>query len=403
METASPLLLTLGLLVTCGLLAGLIAQRLGLPRILAYVATGMLFSPNLLGGYAGIGVNAWSGPLTDLALGIIAYLIGGSMSHHQLRRMGGVILGSAFGETLGAVLLVFLAMLLLAPLAGAAEPTKLALALAVMAATTAPAATVAVLHQYRAQGPLATTLLGVVALDDALGMLLFSLLLVLGLPGSLGAGLTAGLASIGGSLLLGASVGWLLTRSARYVRERRLLLPLVAGSIMLLTGLAGAWGLSPLLTAISAGFSVRMYSPSAEERLFQPMERLEELVFVVFFTLAGAHLELQVFQQYPLLILGYFLARIAGKMAGGALGAHAAGAPPEVVRWLGLGLVPQAGVAVGLALALRHQPGFEATGALVVNLILGTTLLYELIGPLAARFALARAGELGSKRGGTRR
>jgi Kef-type K+ transport system membrane component KefB len=133
------------------------------------------------------------------------------------------------------------------------------------------------------------------------------------------------------------------------------------------------------------------------------MERLEELVFVVFFTLAGAHLEWQVFQQYPLLILGYFLARIAGKMAGGALGAHAAGATPEVVRWLGLGLVPQAGVAVGLALALRHQPGFEATGALVVNLILGTTLLYELIGPLATRFALARAGELGSKRGGPRR
>jgi Kef-type K+ transport system membrane component KefB len=403
METASPLLLNLGLLVTCGLLAGLIAERLGLPRILAYVATGMLFSPGLLGGYAGIGVNAWSEPLTDLALGIIAYLIGGSMSHHQLQRMGRVILGSAFGEALGAVLLVFVAMLLLAPMAGAAEPTKLALVLAVMAATTAPAATVAVLHQYRAQGPLATTLLGVVALDDALGMLLFSLLLVLSLHGSLSAGLTAGLASIGASLLLGAAAGWLLTRSARYVRERSLLLPLVAGSILLLTGLAGAWELSPLLTAISAGFSARFYSPSAGERLFEPMERLEELVFVVFFTLAGAHLELQVFQEYPLLILGYFLARIAGKMAGGALGARAAGAPPQVVRWLGLGLVPQAGVAVGLALALRHQPGFEATAALVVNLILGTTLLYELIGPLATRFALARAGELGSKRGGARR
>ena len=117
MENAPPPLLTLGLLVTCGLLAGLIAERLGLPRILAYVTTGMLFSPGLLGGYAGIGVNAWSEPLTGLALGIIAYLIGGSMSHHQLRRMGGVILGSALGEALGAVLLVFLTMLLLAPLA----------------------------------------------------------------------------------------------------------------------------------------------------------------------------------------------------------------------------------------------------------------------------------------------
>lgn len=391
-------ILLLGLLLVFGLGAGLLAQRFGLPRVAAYILAGIVFSKDVLGERLGLAVGPWAEMFTSAALGIIAYLIGGSITVAQTRRLGKVILCSAAAESLGAVLVVFLCILALGPHVGTIPPMRLALALAAIAATTAPAATIAVLHQYRARGPLTTTLLGVVAIDDALGVLFFSLMLVATVGASLGDTLGSAALSIGGAVLVGAAAGGGLALAGPRIRRVSLRLPLVLGTILLVVGAAEAWALSPLLAAMATGFCARSFSRAGADRLFLPVEFLEEVVLLVFFTLAGAHFEGAVFLDHVALIATYFVARIAGKVLGAATGARLAGAPEPVVRWLGAALVPQAGVAVGLVLTLSQTAAFADGARAVVNIILGTTVLYELVGPLATRLALARAGELGTRR-----
>lgn len=387
-------LFDIGLLLAFGMVAGLLAGRVGLPRVAGYVLAGIAFSPGLLGEALRLDVAAWSPPLTDAALGIIAYLVGGSITTGQLRRMGRLIVTTTLGESLGAVLLVGLTLSALLWSTGA-ESLSLALALASVAGTTAPAATVAVMHQYRADGPLTRTLLGVVALDDALGIIVFSLALVL-LTGSslLGAGERAAL-EIGGALVLGGVGGWLLARFGHLLREDSLRLPVVLAALLLTLGLASAVGASALLATLTLGFAARHFQRSGGERLFAPLEAMEEAVFLIFFTVAGSHFQPGVFAAHPELVAGYVLARLAGKTGGAALGARLGGAPPVVTRWIGFGLAPQAGVAVGLALTLAERPGLGEAGDIVVNVILASVLVNEVIGPLAASLALRRAGEAG--------
>jgi Kef-type K+ transport system membrane component KefB len=128
------------------------------------------------------------------------------------------------------------------------------------------------------------------------------------------------------------------------------------------------------------------------------IEYFEELVFIIFFTVAGAHFEIHVFLNHLDLIVIYFFARILGKIIGAAVSAQVAGAPSQTVKWLGLGLVPQAGVAMGLALTLNHKPAFHETSMIVINVILAASILYEFTSPLLVRFGLERAGEIGEKR-----
>lgn len=399
MGTVDSTHLALGLLLSAGLLLGLGASRAGLPRVTAYMLAGIALSPALLGDVLGIRLGNGADALTTTALGVIAYLIGGSITASQLRRTGRVILGTLFGEVLGAAVAVWIVLALTLPDAWEGVPaTHLALAFAAVASTTAPAATVAVLHQYRARGPLSDTLLGVVALDDAMGIALFAIVLVVSTGVSLAEGATVVAVGLGGSLLLGLAGGALLWRLARHVHERSLHLPLVLAGLLLAIGVAESTGLSSLLAAMSLGFTARTLLGASGERLLAPVEHLEELVFLLFFTVAGAHFDPEVLLSHLPLVVAYTAARVAGKAGGAALGARLGGAPPQVSRWLGLCLVPQAGVAVGLALTLARDPVFAPASRVFVNVILASTLLYELAGPLAVRFALSRANELGAPR-----
>lgn len=391
--------LMIGLLLSAGLLLGLIATRLGIPRVTAYVFAGVIFSPKLLGGPLGFEVGSATEVLTGTALGVIAYLIGGSVTTGQLRRTGRVILLALVGETLGAGVAVWLAVRAVVPEEiNGVSPDSLALILAAAAATTAPAATLAVLHQYRARGPLSETLLGVVALDDATGIMLFALAVVVTTGSTILTGLAQAGFEIVGSIGLGIGAGYLLSRLSRHLHDRSLWLPAIMAALLVTIGVAGFAGLSPLLAAIALGFSARFILAGAGDHLFVPIEQLEEFVFLIFFTVAGAHFDFELLSQNVALVGAYFFARVVGKLVGAAGGARVAGAPPQVSRWLGLALMPQAGVAVGLVLTLAQYPFLAPVGPVVVNVILGTTMLYELVGPFAVLFALGRAGELGEKR-----
>ena len=394
-------ILLIGMLLLSGLAFGALGSHFfGVPRVVGYILIGMLFAPDLLGGKLGMVDTDWTRPLVSVALGIIAYVIGGAISPGQLRRLGWSIVGATLGEVSGAFLVVFAAVLLLGATVADLPLWSFALVLAAVAPATAPAAIVAVVHQYRARGRLTTTLLGMVAIDDALGILIFALVVATVGSSSLGGALGTAFWEIGAALALGGLGGFLVERLSRRFHEQSMLLPLLLGGIFLIVGLAEWAEFSALLSAMVMGFSVRWFCGPNAGRLFEPIEDLEETVFVIFFTFAGLHFNPAALADYWPLMLTYFVARAAGLFIGGGSGARLAGAPREVWSNVGFGLFPQGGVAIGLALLLLHDPRFSQAGQVIVNLITTTTLLTEAVGAISVRYGLRRAGELGLEQAG---
>jgi len=386
--------LLIGLLLLIGLFAGQLISKWNLPRVVAYVLVGVLFSSDFLGQFFPSNSVEIVRPLTDISLNIIAFIIGGSVTLLQLQRMGKSMLGIAFFEAIGAMLLVFFAILLFIPQIAGVSAISLALAFAAISSTTAPAGTIAVLHQYHCKGPFSSTLLGVVALDDAFGMILFSIVMAFLVGGSLEYTLEMALLHIVGAIFLGCIGGYCLAKLAVLVQKKDMLLTLVISCIFVISSVAELAQLSTLLAIMSLGFFARLFLYSAGNKLFGSIDFLEESVFLAFFTLAGTHFHIAVFTEHLDLILVYFFARIAGKVLGAAIGGKITKSSLLVTRWLGFALVPQAGVAVGLALTMSYQEAFADIGLLLVNVVLATTLIYELVGPLSARFALKKAGEI---------
>lgn len=399
MQAPLPISLLIGLLLVIGLFVALRVSRLGLPRIIAYLAVGMLFSPELLGRLSGFELTGWSDQLTSFALALIAFLIGGSITIQQLRRMGKVIFSSAMGASLGAIVFVFLVIYTLAPLASSTDNWLIALALAAISASTAPAGTVAIIHQYRAKGPVTSTLLGAVAIDDAIGIAAFSIILAMISGESLGEGVLHIVHELGLAVVIGIIAARLLASFSHRVHQGNLRLPMIFGFILLLQGSAQWWHFSPLMAIMTMGFFLRYFLHAAADRMFASIEYFEELIFVIFFTLAGAHFDFSVFSQNLLLISGYVLARVSGKIIGAYLGARIGNAPKMIRLWLGPSLIPQAGIAVGLGLIIIQTPQLSHLNVLLMNTIIASTIIYELLGPLVVKFALNRSGELNERRG----
>jgi len=224
-------------------------------------------------------------------------------------------------------------------------------------------------------------------------LVLFSLMMVVITGLNLGDAIVTSGVEIFGGIGLGVVIGFLLAFFGKKIRNQSFLLPMVLSALLLSQGLAEWWNVAPLLTAITIGFSARSVYKSAGERLFSPAEYLEELVFIIFFTLAGAHFKLAVFLQGIDLVIIYMFARVIGKVIGIRIAAKLSKAPDIVARYLGFGVVPQAGIAIGLALTLLHRPELQHIALLVLNVILASTLIYEILGPFATRYAIVKAGE----------
>lgn len=392
------LLILSAMLFLC-VLAGMLLTRLRLPRIAAYVGVGVLFSPDVLGGMLEFSVDAWAPLATELALGLIAFLIGGSLQLSSLRRLGAVVGLAGLGASLGSLGVVAVVIGLFAPPDLPVAAWTFALALGAISVTTDPAATVAVIHQYRARGRVSEALLGIAGVDDAIGVVIFAVIAALLTGGALSEALGHAALEIGGSIVFGAIAGYLFGRFGPRLRFRELVAPLTLAALLLVVSASSMAGGSSILAAMVFGFAARAAGNVAAERLFGALERGEETVFLAFFAIAGTYFRVDVFVEHLRWIAAYVVLRALGKIAGAWLGARLAKAPPIEARWLGVGLIPQAGVALGLALTLANQPALAGVGSMIVNVVLGAAILYELVGPFGARLALARVGELGEDRG----
>ncbi len=401
------ILFWIGLLLIVGYGAGRLSDRFHLPKISGYILIGILMSPSVTHILPEIFLVE-SEPIIHFALAVIAFLIGGSFRYEKVKKLEKTIFGVMLGESETAFFVVAAGMFLLLPhigseylqLAGWKHHLLVALFLGSISAATAPAAVLAVVHQYRANGPLTTTLLGVVATDDAIALINYSLVLsvVALLHGEGESGIAAVLlppvATIALSLLLGVVAGWLQAWHVERINKESNLMISTFGVLLLIYAGVEYFGLNGLLTCMAFGFLLANKTGKSDEIFRIIQEHFEELIFVLFFIISGATVKLEVLATVWHVALLYVVLRIAGKAVGSWLGATLTGSEPVVRRYMGMALMPQAGVAIGLALMLYHHPEFGGTGLFVLNTIIAATAINEIVGPLLLKYALVQSGEV---------
>jgi len=399
-------LIAVGLLLLLGWWGGRAANALQLPRVSGYLVAGMLVSPSLTGLFSTQMVIKDFTILTDMALGVIAYSIGGSLVYDRLKRLGKNILWITLGQGVGAfvvtVAVVLPTLMWLSRFQGPeytywSTYLPMALIIGAISLATAPGAILAIISELRASGPFTTVLLGVIALDDGLAIIFYALAATLAQalvnPGDASWMTTAGwpLAEITLSIFLGVAAGGYLKFMGRLIRRREALLMVILGTIFLIVGVAKLLHLSALLANMVLGFFV-VNLERRHHDFFLVVEQIEEPLFGLFFCLAGAHLDIQVFGAAGLLIPVIMIGRMAGKQLGAWAGAAVSRAPDTVKRYLGLGLLPKAGVTVGLVLIAQDIFPLPVA-SLLVNAIIGSIILNELIAPPLVKYALVKAGE----------
>ncbi|TET85767.1 cation:proton antiporter, partial [Candidatus Aerophobetes bacterium] len=342
-------------------------------------------------------INA-SGLISNIVLGIIAFGLGQNFSRQNFSRIGKSIIWISLLEAGGAWAGVFFASFFLLK-----QPLYLSLLFGAIASATAPAATVMIIREYRARGIFTNTLLGVVALDDAWSLIIFSVSLTL--AKALRYPLTEGFflpkiflsafSEIGGAFALGALIAMTFSYFSRFVKTEADLLIYTLGFVLLNTGMALYLHFPVLLANIFLGV-VLVNIRKENIRFFEVFRRVDSPLYLFFFVLAGVHLEINLLGKLGLIGVAYFGFRIAGKLLGASLGGYLSRAPKLVKKYLGFGLIPQAGVALGLALIAKVE--FSPLGGIVFTTIMVTTIVYEIIGPFFTKFALSKAGEIEEKR-----
>lgn len=390
MEPATTTMLAIGALLLVALAVDRLAQRLPLPQVTLLLLVGVVVGP------AGVDLlpearDAWEPVVTDVALVMVGFLVGSDLEWRQLRGHGVEILLLATVAAAATALLVAGGLLLIG-----ADP-RLALALGGIAAATAPAATLAVIDETRARGPLTRTLLGIVAIDDALSIALFSTLMaaaaVIAGSGGVAEILWEAVREIGGGIMLGTVLGLAAAALTGRLQPGRPTL-LEALALVLLTAGLGAWlQVSFLLAAIVAGALVANLA-AHHERPITEIERIDWPFLAVFFVLGGASFDLQSLRRHAGMVVAYVLLRAVGRIGGGMLGSVAARSPGPVRRWIGVSLLPQAGVALGLALLTRER--FPEVAEVVVPVVVVSAVLFEIVGPVLTRLGLRRTGEAGT-------
>ncbi len=412
------ILLSIAIALMAGLFMTRLIKPLGLPAVTGYLIAGVLVGPYGLGqlgtalSIEGLGFTSMEyvehfGVISDVALGFIAFSIGNEFRLSQLKKIGKQATVIGIFQAVVATVVVDIALCGLSVILGATVlPMSVAVTLGAIASATAPAATLMVVRQYKAKGKLTDLLLPIVALDDAVGLVLFAVSF------GIAKGMVSGhvdvfsivvnpLIEIVASLLLGAVVGFVFDKAENlfHSRSKRLsvsvtfviltvavtMIKIPVGPITIAT--------SPLLACMMLGTVFCNVCESSEE-LMDRVDRWTTPLFVLFFVISGAELELAVFTRLAIVGIGvvFIVFRSIGKMAGAAISAKMTGCDENIVKYLGITLLPQAGVALGMSVSAM-QLG-ETEGALVRNIVLFAVLIYELVGPVLTKNALLKAGEI---------
>ncbi|SDU13992.1 cation:proton antiporter [Halopseudomonas salegens] len=377
-------LVLLGFIFLVGLAAESLGRHTPIPRVTLLIIAGVALGPSLLGWLNPAGTE-WFNVVSQVALTMVGFLLGGHLSRRTLQRHGRDVLALSLAVTIFTAALVFTAVWLVT------DDLALALLLGALATATAPAATTDVVRESGAKGSFTDTLLGVVAVDDAWGVLMFSLMMAAASMIDGGSGMAAlshGAWDIGGAVVLGVVLGVPAAFATGRVSPGDPTLAEALGLVFLCLGAARWFEVSFLLAAVVMGAVVANLARH-HARPFHAIEHIQWPFMLVFFLLAGAALKLDALAAVGLLGTAYILARVCGRMFGASLGAKWSAMPKGSGPWMGVALLPQAGVAVGMALVAAEQ--FPDRAAVLLPVVLGATVVFEIIGPPLTRLALQRA------------
>ena len=392
------ILLLIGIVLFAGLLTGRVFERLGIPQVVGYIVFGILIGDSF-SGILGRDLLDHLTPLTSLALALIGFMVGGELKHSVFRKYGKQFFSILFSEGLTAMFLVALLVTVYT------KDLALGLLLGALSSATAPAATVDVLWEYHSKGPLTTTILAIVALDDGLSLILYGFALAFADVIASGSGLSLEmmiikpLTEIALSLLIGITAGIILDRVLVRIKNKDDRLVICLGALVLAAGASESLDLSLILTSMTMGLYLTNVHPHRNEAVFETIKAFAPPVYILFFVFVGARLQIGLLKEMGIIGILYVLGRTAGKWTGAYFGATLSRAPGAVRKYLGFALFSQAGVAVGLALdAYQHFQSMGARGvemgSTIINIIAATTFLVQIIGPPSVKFAISRAGEI---------
>lgn len=421
METKE-ILFILSIALFAGLLLSRLAKLLKLPAVTAYLVAGVLIGPFCLGALGNFWDVNWLGfvsleraeefsIISDVALGFIAFSIGNEFRVNDLKQIGKQATIIGILQAVITTLVVDAALIGLHFIIGDKFPLPSAIILGAIASATAPAATLMVVKQYKAKGPVTKTLLPVVALDDAVGLVLFAI--SFGIAKAIIAGevsiisiLLEPVLEVVLSIALGFVMGLAFTFIERFFHSRSKRLAVSVAFVFVTVAISTLhFNIGPVHIGFSSLLSCMMLGTifcnicdfSAE--LMDRLDRWTAPIYILFFVLSGAELNLSVFKDYMVIIIGlvYIAFRCFGKYFGARWSSELAHADPNVKKYLGITLFPQAGVALGMAIKVMEQFKDEKTkqiGVIVANIVLFSVLVYEIVGPFLTKISLAKAGEI---------
>jgi len=394
------ILLVLGIALASGLIGAKIFKRLKLPQVVGYILVGAIIGTSGFGMLHHDLVDTLT-PVSNFALGIIGFMIGGELKFSVFKKMGRSIFTILFAEVIISFSCVVLAVWLIT------GELHIALIFGALATATAPAATVDVLWEYKSSGVLSTTILAIVGLDDALALIVYGfasayakMLIVGSNTFSIAEVLYKPLLEIFGSMLLGIAIGSLAEKLSGRMRDDSQFLSLVFCSIMICCGISVELHLSQILACMFMGMTLANWHPRSSERAIRVLDRVTPPIYILFFVMIGAKLNILLLPEIGLLGAAYIAARSVGKVSGVYIGASISKAEDVVRKYLGVALFSQAGIAIGLSIAIAQEfskinAAGQALGTLVINVIAGTTFIVQIIGPPCVKYSITKAGEVG--------
>lgn len=398
-------LLLIGAATVLAFFVGKLANRVRLPAVVGYIVTGVALGPSLYtifraGPVLSEEAVTSMGIVSDIALALVAFTIGSELRAEIFRKVGRGILLIIVLESLLAFVFVTAGVYLIE------RDWALALILGAVAPASAPAGTLVVLQEFRAKGPLTTSLLAVVGLDDGLGIVIYAFAAAIarlffdGLgQSSVALQLAEALGEIVGAIALGAALGFLLVLLARRLRSRNDILIVSTALVFVCAGLSNLFHVSLILSNLVLGAFAINLSWKTGQRAFDALQSVTPPIYVLFFVLAGAHLDIALLPAMGLMGLAYIVCRIVGKLLGAYIGSSVTAVPDVVKKYLWLGIISQAGVAIGLALLVtREFSGYGEKGrhiaSLVITTVAATTLIFEILAPITTKIAIQKADEI---------
>jgi NhaP-type Na+/H+ or K+/H+ antiporter len=389
------LIFSFGLMLILGLFAALLIEKIKLPYVTGYIIMGIIMGPYVFKLVPNRFLNN-SDLIANFVLSIVAFMISRNFSYSVFKKTGKQILFVSILEASGAWLFVTLGVFLFLH-----KPLYIALLFGALAAATDPASTLMVSRQYRTRGPVTNVLLGTVAIDDAWGLIIFVISMVLAIQMKSGSGtnispvkmILGAILEIIYTLGIGAAIGFVFSYLARFVHTKGYRLIYTLAFISLTAGIAMRLHYSPLLACMALGAVVVNFAPD-ESVYFEGVEFFAEPLMLVLFVIVGAGFNIKAITTIGAIGATYILMRFAGKYIGASTGAILSKAPETVRKYVGLGLVPQAGVALGMAILGKQY--FPQAGNYIMTVIIATTLVLEVAGPPITQLTFSLAGEIKS-------